>query len=242
MKLHKLLTINGNAVEMNTDDVRLGLFKPGRAAFRVTSAEPIKGIVQFSIGYKPSELHALFTGYVENSFAIDKKQQQIFCREFTAALNRILPINLRNCSMADVLKSIHDTTAVNFVLPPQAYAQRRAPVFYSVGNGYHCMDALARIYRVPRFVWQQQGDGKVFAGSWEHSYWAGKEIALPVEWQAVSGISNTAKVPIVPSIRPGVKFTNGAIITEVGYGDTHMELNWEQNPWGTRWINKSVVQ
>ena len=242
MKLHKLLTINGNPVEMNTDDVRLGLFKPGRAAFRVTSGEPVKGVVQFSIGYKPGALHALFTGYVENSYAIDKKQQQLFCREFTAALHRVLPVNLRNCSMGDVLKHLNAETAVQFVLPEQPYASAKAPAFYSIGNGYHCMDALPRIYRVPQFIWQQQADGKVFAGSWQHSYWAGKEIALPVEWQAVSGVANTATVPIVPSIRPGVKFTNGAIITDVSYGETHMELTWQYNPWGTRWINKSAVQ
>lgn len=242
MKLHKQLTINGKPVEMNTDDVRLDLFKPGRAAFRVASGEPLNGVVQFSFGYKPNALHSLFSGYVENSYAIDKKQQQIFCREFTAALNRIVPLNLRNCSMRDVLKAVNGLTAVQFVVPQQQYTDEKAPAFFSIGNGYHCMDALARVYRVPQFIWQQQGDGKVFVGNWQDSYWAGKEIALPVEWQAESGIANTAKVPIVPSIRPGVKFTSGEIITAVSYGESHMELGWEKNPWGTRWTNKSAVQ
>lgn len=241
MKLHKLLTINGEPVQMNTDDIRLNLFTPGRAAFTVSSDVPVQGVAQFSFGYSPDRLQLLFSGYVENSFAIDKKQQQLFCREFSASLNRILPINLRNCALPDVLASINATTALNFVHPAQDYATRKVPAFYSIGNGYHCMDALARTYRIPEMIWQQQGDGKVFVGAWADSYWAGKEIALPVEWQAVSGIANSAKVPVVPSIRPGVKFTNGAIITEVNYGITHMELSWVKNPWGTRWINKSAV-
>jgi hypothetical protein len=241
MKLHKLLTINGEPVAMNTDDVRLNLFSPGRAAFTVASSDKITGIVQFSVGYKPNALSALFSGYVENSFQIDKKQQQIFCREFSAALNRILPINLRNCSMAEVLQSIHATTAVEFVHAQQTYAAVKAPAFYSIGNGYHCMDTLARTYRVPQMIWQQQGDGRVFVGAWEHSYWAGKEIDLPVEWQAASGVANSAVVPVVPSIRPGVKFTNGATVTDVSYGETHMDLAWAFNPWGTRWKNKSAV-
>lgn len=241
MKLHKLLTINGEPVSMNTDDVRLNLFSPGRAAFKVASSEKLQGIVEFSIGYKPNSLSVLFRGFIENSFQVDKKQHTIFCREFSAALNRILPINLRNCSLADVLQSVNETTAVEFVCAQQAYSQRKAPAFYSIGNGYHCMDALARIYRVPNMIWQQQGDGKVFVGSWEHSYWANKEVPLPVEWQATSGISNSALVPVVPNIRPGVKFTTGEIITDVSYGETHMDLAWAVNPWGTRWINKSTV-
>lgn len=240
MKLHKLLTINGTAVELNTDDVRLNLFTPGRAAFTFIGAKA-SGVVQFSIGYKPDALSVIFTGFIENSFAVDKKQQCIFCRELSAALNRVMPLSLRNCALPDVLAGISKTTAVTFVHPPQDYCKTKAPAFYSIGNGYHCMDSLARVYRIPQMIWQQQGDGNVFVGAWQHSYWAGKEIELPVEWQAASGIANSAKVPAVPSIRPGVKFTSGGIITGVNFSDAHMELEWDNNPWGTRWINKSAV-
>jgi hypothetical protein len=241
MKLHKLLTVNGKAVELNTDDVRLGLFNPGRAAFTVNTRETLAGVVEFSIGYNPNSLTALFSGFIENSFPIDKKQQQLFCREFTAALNRMLPINLRNCSLPEVLKTASNITAIRFVHPVADYCKTKAPAFYSIGHGYHCMDSLARVYRVPQMIWQQQGDGSVFVGAWKDSYWAGKEIALPVEWQARSGIANAAKVPAVPSVRPGVKFTSGATITSVSFSDAHMEIEWDFNPWGTRWINKSSV-
>jgi hypothetical protein len=241
MKLHKWLTVNGQPVELNTDDVRLNLFTPGRAAFTLVSETVVTGVVQFSLGYKPENLHVLFTGFIENSFSVDKKQQQVFCREFTASLRQMLPLNLRNCSLLEVLAAVHDKSGLNFVCAEQEYSQCKAPAFYSIGTGFNCFDALARVYRIPTAIWQQQGNGAVYVGSWEHSYWQGKEIELPVEWQAASGISNSAKVPVVPSIRPGVKFTNGAIVTAVSYGATHMELVWEFNPWGTRWTNKSAI-
>jgi hypothetical protein len=240
MKLHKLLTINGTAVELNVDDVRLNLFSPGRAAFTFLGANT-QGIVQYSMGYTPDALSVVFTGFIENSFAIDKKQNRIFCRELSAALNRVVPLSLRNCMLPDVLGEIGKQTAIRFVHPEQDYCKSRAPAFYSIGSGYHCMDSLARVYRIPQMMWQQQGDGNVYVGAWAHSYWAGKEIDLPVEWQAASGIANNARVPAVPNIRPGVKFTNGAFITGVSFSDAHMELEWDKNPWGTRWIKKSAV-
>lgn len=240
-KLTKVLTIGGKAVELNTDQVRLALSTPGRAAFTVNTTEPLKGLVVFSLGYDPQNLVQYFCGMIENSFQIDKKQQSVFCREYTAVLNHILPLSLRNVSLNQVLAAISQETGLQFVTPGQDYTIKKAPAFISMGNGYHVMDTLARIYRIPRMIWQQQGDGKVYVGSWDHSYWAGKAVELPVEMQASTGVANSAKIPAMPLLRPGVDLGGGRIATNVGVSDAFMEIDFESNPWGNRWINKSTV-
>lgn len=241
MKLHKRLIIAGDAFTLNTDDVRLNLFTPGRAAFNVTAAESLTGIVVYSVGLNPQHMQVAFRGYIENSFAIDQKQQRIFCRELPAALNRLVPLSLRNVNLKEVLAAISAETALEFVAPDQEYSQKKAPCFYSISTGYHCMDSLARVYQVPQLIWQQQGNGQVYVGSWEHSYWSGRSIPLPTKWQDQLGVANMARIPVIPKLRPGVHLSTGNIVTQVQISGVHMNIAWAKNPWGTRWTNRSSV-
>lgn len=242
MKLHKLLTLNGEPLSLVSDDVRLFLFSPGTAAFNVNHASVItSGIVQFSAGYDATKLEPVFTGIVENCFPIDKKQQTLFCRELTKTVNRILPLALRNCTLKAVLAEISKETALKFVTPDKDYSNKPAPVFYSVGSGYHCMDVLARTFQIPKMIWQQQGDGKVFVGSWEDSFFAGKPVDVPVEMRSKSGLSNSATLAAVPKFRPGVVMATGEVITSVHFSDVQMQIEWDKNPWGTRWKIKSTI-
>jgi hypothetical protein len=242
MKLHKQLTLNGEPLLLVSDDVRLFLFSPGCAAFNVNQGAAITGgIVQFSMGYDLAKLDIMFTGVIENSFAIDKKQQTLFCRELTKTINRILPLALRNCTLKNVLTEISKETALKFSIPDKTYANTAAPVFYSVGTGYHAMDALARIFQIPKMLWQQQGDGKIFVGSWDDSFFVGKPVPVPVDMRSKSGLANSATLASIPKFRPGVLLSTGEIITSVHFSDVHMHIQWDKNPWGTRWINKSTV-
>lgn len=241
MKLHKSLTINGQSVTLNKDDIRLSMSSPGRASFDVTADAPLSGVIKYSLGFAPQQLQVAFTGYIENSFAIDSKQQRIFCRELTATLNRLVPLSLRNVSMNEVLAAISLETGLDFVTPGEAYSTRKAPAFYSIGTGYYCLDTLAQVYQVPKLIWQVQGNGQVFVGSWDHSYWAGRNIALPTKWQDQAGIANDARIPAIPKLRPGVPLDSGHIITTVHIHGAHMDIAWQKNPWGTRWTNRSSV-
>jgi hypothetical protein len=186
-------------------------------------------------------LDVVFTGIVENGFYIDKKQQTLFCRELTKTINRILPLALRNCTLKNVLAEISNETALKFVTADKEYSITPAPAFYSVGSGYHVMDALARTFQIPKMIWQQQGDGKVFVGSWGDSFFASKPIDVPVELRSKSGLSNSATLAAVTKFRPGVVLASGEIITSVHFSDVQMQIDWDKNPWGTRWINKSTV-
>lgn len=242
MKLHKSITVNGEPVQLIKDDIHLYLRAPGTALFHINHGELIQGgVVQFSAGYDPTALIPIFTGAVHNSFFVDQKQQAIFCRELTGTLNRMLPIALRNCTLNDVLAAISKETALKFVTPEQPYATTPAPVFYSVGGGYHVMDSLARVFRITKPVWQQQGDGKVFVGSWNHGFFANKPVSVPVEMRKASGVANNCQLAASPRFRPGVLLDTGEVITKVQFTDVHMHLEWEANPWGTRWKNKSTV-
>lgn len=48
-------------------------------------------------------------------------------------------------------------TGLTFVTPPEPYATTKAPAFYSWGGGYHCMDALAEVYAIPRIAGRRRG-------------------------------------------------------------------------------------
>ncbi|MFO7119991.1 hypothetical protein P3C84_28710, partial [Pseudomonas aeruginosa] len=65
MKLHQVLTINGKAVPLVQDEVRLDLRTPGRASFTIKAAEPVRGLVALDIGYNDRPLQRHFLGYVE---------------------------------------------------------------------------------------------------------------------------------------------------------------------------------
>ncbi len=242
MKLHKQLTFNGEPIPLVNDDVRLFLFSPGVALFHVNHSDALtSGIVQFSAGYDPAAMVPVFTGPIQKSFYVDKKQQALYCRELTSTLNRILPLALRNCTLNDVLAAISKDTALKFVTPEQDYSRTAAPVFYSVGGGYHAMDSLARVFRIKKPIWQQQGDGKVFVGSWEHSFFAGKPVPVPVEVRSKSGISNSCELVAAPRFRPGIVMESGEVITAVHFKEAQMYIEWDKNPWGTRWNVKSTT-
>lgn len=241
MKLHKHLTINGGAVTLNTDDLRLDLFNPGRGVFDVETTADIKGLVIFSAGYDPQQLQQVFYGYVENTFTIDKNQQRVFCRELCATLSRLVPVSLRNVTITDILRAISAETGLQFVTPDQPYTKKTTPVFYSIGSGYSCLDSLAEVFSIPQFIWQQQGDGKVFVGSWQDSFWAGKNVPLPVEIQAQSGLANSARIGCMPKLRPGVFLNGQHYVTKVHWDGQQQNIEWDKNPWGTRWTNRSSV-
>ncbi|UUA73111.1 hypothetical protein [Cellvibrio sp. QJXJ] len=241
MKLHKTLTINGAQVHLNTEDLRLDLFNPGRAVFDVEPNAEIKGLVVFSSGYDPQQLQQVFFGYVENTFQIDKKQHRVFCRELCASLSRLVPVSLRNATINEILRAISTETGLQFVTPDKPYSQKTTPVYFSVGSGYACLDSLAEVFEIPQFIWQQQGDGKVFVGGWLDSFWGGKNINLPVDMQSNTGLANSARIACMPKLRPGVFINGNSYITKVHWDGQHQNIEWDKNPWGTRWTNRSSV-
>ncbi|MBB6158529.1 hypothetical protein HDC30_005787 [Pseudomonas sp. JAI115] len=229
MKLHKVLTVNGQPVELVSEEVRLDLRTPGRASFVVRAEQPLHGLVTLDIGYNDTPLQRHFIGYVERCTASNAQEQVLFCREVAAVLMQPLPLGLRHVTLSEVLLAISQHTGLRFRVPDVAYAKTKAPYFYSLAAGIQAMDSLAQVFSIPDFIWHQQGDGEVYAGSWADSFWGHKApLQLPVELLNNYQGNQRATVAAIPGLRPGATFNHGERITSVTLAGTEMSLQWNK--------------
>ena len=227
MKLHKVLTIGGVVIPLVNDDVRLDLKSPGRATFTIQAGAQVSGLVTLDIGYNESALQRHFIGYVERCTAANGVEQIVFCREMTAVLAKSLPMNLRHVDLRAVLTNISSKTGLRFRVPDQPYTKVKAPYFYSLAAGYQAMDSMGTVFGIPDFIWQQQGDGEVYVGSWADSFFgARKALQLPVSlFDGYQG-NQSAMVSALPGLRPGVSINQGERITSVTLAGTQMAIKW----------------
>jgi hypothetical protein len=227
MKLHKVLTINGAVVPLVSDDVRLDLKSPGRATFTVQAGAQVKGLVTLDIGYNESVLQRHFIGYVERCTAANGIEQVVYCRELAAVLAGKLPMNLRHVDMRAVLADVSSKTGLRFRVPDRDYTRVKAPFFYSLASGTLAMDSLAKVFGIDDFIWQQQGDGEVFAGSWADSFFGARApLQLPVSlFDGYQG-NQSAMIAALPGLRPGATINQGERITSVTLAGTQMAIKW----------------
>ncbi|OLF56573.1 hypothetical protein [Pseudomonas chlororaphis] len=227
MKLHKVLTVAGKPYVLVKDEVRLDLRNPGRATFTIQASGPVKGLVTLDIGYNESTLQRHFIGYVERCTGANSVQQVLFCREVAAILGNPLPLNLRHVDLRAVLGEISEQTGLCFRVPERSYASVKAPFFYSLAAGYQAMDSLARVFNIPDFIWQQQGDGEVFVGSWADSFFGARApLQLPIElFDGYQG-NQSAMVAALPGLRPGATINQGERITNVTLVHSQMAIKW----------------
>lgn len=208
---------------------RLDAKSPGRATFTIQAPAPVKGLVTLDIGYNGNTLQRHFIGYVERSTTASRNQQVLFCRELAAILAKPLPLplNLRHVDLRAVLVEISQHTGLRFRVPERPYAGVKAPFFYSLAAGYQAMDSLARVFNIPDFIWQQQGEGEVFVGSWADSFFGVRSpLQLPVElFDGYQG-NQSAMIAALPGLRPGATVNHGERITSVALIDNQMAIRW----------------
>ena len=227
MKLHQVLSIAGTVYQMAKNDVRLDLKSPGRAVFTIKAESAVKGLVTLDIGYNDSTLQRHFLGYVERCTTTNRTEQVVACRELTGILANPLPMNLRHVDMRQVLAEVSNQTGLSFKVPDQDYTRVKAPFFYSLASGYLAMDSLAKIYGIPDFVWQQQGNGEVFAGSWADSFFGARSaLELPLDLFNDYQGNQSAVIAAIPGLRPGASINNGERITSVALAGTQMAIKW----------------
>lgn len=227
MKLHKVLRISGTEHVLVKDDVRLELKTPGRAQFTIQATVPVSGLVTLDIGYNDAPLQRHFIGYVERCTAVNGVEQVLYCRELAAILANPLPMNLRHADLRTVLSAIGDQTGLRFRLPAQAYATTKAPFFYSLASGFQAMDSLARVFSIPDFIWQQQGNGEVFVGSWAHGFFGERPpLQLPIELFNNYQGNQSAIIAALPGLRPGATINQGERVTSVALVGTEMAIKW----------------
>ena len=229
MKLLKILTVAGQELEVIQDDVSLELSSPGRASFKVLADDSLSGRVTLDLGFSSDKnLKRWFTGYVEKSIKVSKTEQLIFCRELTAALNRIMPLSLRHPTIESLALSISMLSGLSFNLPDKPYTTQKIPYFYSVGGGYHALDSVGEVFQIPNYIWQQQGNGEVYLGAWDDSYWSSREIKLPESLFTGHKANEGADVPAMAPLRPGIRFNDQYYIQSVSLAGSTMRLTWSK--------------
>jgi hypothetical protein len=227
MKLHQVLAIAGTVYPMVKDDVRLDLKSPGRAIFTIKAESAVKGLVTLDIGYNDSTLQRHFLGYVERCTTTNRMEQVVACRELAGILANPLPMNLRHVDMRQVLVEVSNQTGLSFKVPDQDYTRVKAPFFYSLASGYLALDSLAKVYGIPDFIWQQQGNGEVFAGSWTDSFFGARSaLQLPLELFNDYQGNQSAVIAALPGLRPGASINNGERVTSVALAGTQMAIKW----------------
>jgi hypothetical protein len=228
MKLLKKLYINDQPVGLVKEHIYLDISTPGRADFTVRSGAPLSGIVHFAIGDAGrNSLVDFFTGYIERSNTVDGAQQRLFCRELSAVLWSTIPVSIRNASLNDILGIYSRKTGLSFVKQGKAYATTPCPVFQTIGNGIHGLDSLGNVFKIPNFIWQQQGDGDIFAGDWHDSRWSGKPFAIDESFFQDVQLDGTKTVQALPGLRPGVRL-NGEYITSLQLKEHFMVVSCEK--------------
>lgn len=228
MKLHKVVTIGGTVYPLVSDDVRLVLTSPGKANLKIQASAPVSGVVTIDIGYNDGPLQRHFLGYVERCTTASAVSQVVFCREMTGVLAAPLPLNLRHVDLRTVLDEIHQKTGLRFRVPEQPYAGVKAPFFYSLASGFQAMDSLARVFGIKDFIWQQQGNGEIFVGSWADSFFGARAaLQLPTELFDDYQGNQSAMIAALPGLRPGATINNGERVTSVALAGTQMAIKWK---------------
>jgi len=229
MKLNRKLYIADQTPQVIEERVVLQLNSPARAQFVIYSPNlqpTINQAVAFDIGYNQQDnSQRLFLGYVEKVVPQVSGKYQLFCRELSAVLNNPLPLSLRHCSLKTVLKAVHEKTGLNFSIPEQDYSENLIANFFNLGNGYQVMQQLGKVFKIPDFIWQQQGKGIIYVGSWAQSRWANREVVLPADVFNQQSAQNSAKILAIPALRPGVEL-NGLRIDQIEFSGNHMVISW----------------
>ncbi|MCJ2164669.1 MULTISPECIES: hypothetical protein [unclassified Pseudodesulfovibrio] len=215
MKLRKTFYVNDEAVKLVEEDVHLSLYSPGRAIFQVQSAAPLTGHVRLDVGYSTQDKdQTYFIGVIRDSQTVDTDQQRLRCRELTCVLYTQLHAALRHPTLRDVVQWYTDQTGLRFVVPDKPYAAKQVPAFYTLGDGFHGINSLGAIFGIEDYIWQQQGDGTVFVGSWQDSRWATRPVTIPEERFTKVTATGGKESQVMPQLRPGIRL-NGKYLTGV---------------------------
>lgn len=197
---------------------------PGRAVLVVKGTASPNQMVAVELGWGDN-LRRVFTGYIDRVSPDNPGYSRLFCRELAAVLYHPLTVVLRHPTLMQLLSNVTAQTGLQFVVPERAYAQSAIPCFYSTGNGYRVLDEIADAFGIRDYLWQQQGNGQIFVGSWADSYWAGREVEIPDALWVAGPSGREVTVPCSPHFKPGT-MVNGRRLATVEHRGTDTEITW----------------
>jgi hypothetical protein len=220
--------IDSEKIEMKDHWVVLKAETPGTCQITVKKNDK-QAVNKFSqvavdLGWG-SMIDRVFVGYVERVIPSVNGWVVLFCRELAASLSFNFSVMLRHPTLKQVLAELTKQSGVQFVIPQQAYAETAIPCFYCDSSGYAILDNIGRAFKINDFIWQQQGNGKVFVGSYQDSFWHDKPISIPSNLMTDHQSGRTATMVAAPMIRPNV-IANDERITTVEFKDTNITISW----------------
>lgn len=218
--------INDTKVELKEHWVMLKAKTPGTCQITIKQNNDIKMFDQVvvDLGWG-SMIDRVFFGYVERVMPSVNGWVTLFCREMAAALSYNFNVMLRHPTLKQVTDELTKESGVEFIIPEQDYAQTSIPCFYCDSSGYAILDNIGRAFKINDFIWQQQGNGKVFLGAYTDSFWYEKNITIPNGMLTNHQAGRTATMPAAPMIKPNVT-ANDERITAVEFKETIMIISW----------------
>ncbi|KTF14840.1 hypothetical protein [Pseudoalteromonas sp. H105] len=216
--------INDEKVDMKDHWVVLQSSTPGTCQITVNQKADMLAQVKVDLGWG-DVVDRVFSGYVERAMPSVNGWYTLFCREWSASLAYNLSVMLRHPTMRQVLDEITSQTGIEFVIPSAGYADTAIPCFYSDCSGYAMLNNIGRAFKIDDFVWYQQGNGKVYVGSYADSFWADKPVKIAIGLMTDHQAGKTATMPAAPMVRPNVT-ANDERITAVEFKGTNMQISW----------------
>lgn len=209
MKLDERLTIGGAEYRIIQRDVLLELSNPGRATFRVEAKTQPRGEVLYQCGYARHQFHPFFRGYIERVQEESNKSFTLYCRELVGGLLQPAQVNLRDCVVTDVLADLTTATRVKFAA---VTAGSNVPRFASHGDGFNALRSIARVFRIPDFVFYQQTDGMVWLGEWKTSAYATPDRVIDRRF-FTRQTPAAAVLPALPVLRPAMLINGRQVLS-----------------------------
>lgn len=216
--------VDGVNVSIKDHWVILQAATPGTCQIKVNEKVNKLSQVAVDLGWGKM-IDRVFFGYVERAMPSENGWYTLFCREFSAALSFNFSVMLRHPTLKQVLDELTKQSGIQFVIPNKAYTETSIPCFYCDSSGYAILDNIGRAFRINDFIWQQQGNGKVFVGSYADSFWQDKPISIPSKLMTGHQSGKTATMPAAPMIRPNVT-ANDERIQKVEFKETNITISW----------------
>jgi hypothetical protein len=127
-----------------------------------------------------------------------------------------------------VLAAMGEKNGLSFRVPSQPYTQVKAAFFFNLVSGFQALDNLGNVFSIPDFMWQQQGNGEVYMGSWADNFWGQRQpLQPPRELFDDYHRNQSAVIGVLPGLRPGASINQGQRISAVTLTGNQMAIKWK---------------
>ncbi|EMH9024376.1 hypothetical protein RSM28_000379 [Proteus mirabilis] len=225
MKPINRLYLSGDETHLVDVKMVLELSQCGRGFITAKTDTDYTGkLVRLDIGYTDLLLR-YFTGYVERSQPSQNGFQKLFVRELVGVFDRMWPCSFQHPTLKQITDYLKEHSGLHFVLPDAEYVNTPIPHYTHNGTGYQLLNSLGKVFNIRDYVWYQTPDGDVFVGSWADSFWKDKEVEIDNQFSSEQRAGNQMTIPMVQSLRPGVKVNNKRL-ERVALDNDNMTLTW----------------